>query len=197
MAETTGRAIVAAVKVMFHRGEGGQYSVRIHRPDGVVVSLPGAGGRWPVPHDLAHIATERALGMAAGVFGSAAAGAMFGGMVVVSGRLRHDPKQRSREILRTDTRARTITVAETMTSLVYEAVQHGRTDGLIGRARRVWGTVREDPFPFTLPQFRVAMDDLRKLSDRWARTPAGGVLEVEWPDELITRHRARSRSKHR
>ncbi|GAA4981651.1 hypothetical protein [Actinopolymorpha pittospori] len=62
------------MKVEFHRGEGAEYSVRIHRPDGVVVTLPGAGGRWPIPHDLAHLATERALGMTGGVFGGAAAG---------------------------------------------------------------------------------------------------------------------------
>lgn len=189
--------MVSFVKVLFHRGAGAQYSVHIHRPDGVVVSLPGAGGRWPVPHDLAHFATERALGMAGGVFGSAASGAMFGQMAVVSGRLRHDPKRRSREILRTNTRTRTITVAETMTSLVHDAVQHGRADGLISRARGVWGTVREDPCPFTAGQFLAALKDLRELSHRWARTPAGGVLEVEWPDELITRHRAGSRSKGR
>lgn len=188
---------MVTVKVTFHRGAGGQYSVHIHRPDGVVVSIPGAGGRWPIPHDLAHIATERALRMAGGVFGSAASGAMFDAMVVVSGRQRHDPKLRTREILRTNTKARTITVAETMTSLVHEAVQHGRADGLIGRARGVWGTVREDPFPFTPAQFRDAMDGLRELSDRWARTPAGAVLELEWPDDLVTRHRARSRSKGR
>jgi hypothetical protein len=180
------------MKVRFHRGEDGQYSVHIHRPDGVVVSLPGAGGRWPVPHDLAHVATERALGIAGGVFGSAASGAMFEDMAVVSGRLRHDPKRRSQEVLRANTKARMITVAETMTSLVHGAVQHGRTGELLKRARGVWGTVREDSFPFTSAQFQAAVQDLRELSERWARTPAGGVLDVEWPDELITRNRARS-----
>jgi hypothetical protein len=70
-------AKVKLMRVEFRRGEGWEYSVQIHRPDGVVVSLPGAGGRWPVPHDLAHFATERALRMPGGVFGSAASGAMF------------------------------------------------------------------------------------------------------------------------
>jgi hypothetical protein len=60
---------------------------------------------------------------------------MFDEMVVVSGRLRHDPNLRSQEVLRMNTKARTITVAETMTSLVHDAVQHGRTDGLVRRAR--------------------------------------------------------------
>jgi hypothetical protein len=183
---------VASVKVRFHRGEAGQYSVHIHRPDGVVVSLPGAGGRWPVPHDLAHIATERALEIAGGVFGSAASGAMFNDMAVVSGRLRHDPKRRSQEVLRTNTKDRMITVAETMTSLVHDAVQHGRSGELLRRARGVWGTVREDSFPFTPAQFQTAVQDLRDLSERWARTPAGGVLDVEWPDDLVSRQRARS-----
>ena len=185
------------MNVRFHRGEGGQYSVHIHRPDGVVVSLPGANGRWPVPHDLAHVATERALGIAGGVFGSAAAGAMFEDMAVVSGRLRHDPKRRSQEVLRANTKARMITVAETMTSLVHGAVQRGRTGELLKKARAMWGTVREDSFPFTPAQFQAAVQDLRELSERWARTPAGGVLDVEWPDELVTGNPARSRSKQR
>ena len=188
--------MVSVVKVEFHRGVDGQYAVHIHRPDGVVVLLPGAGGRWPVPHDLAHVATERALGMAGGVFGSAASGAMSDHMVVVSGRLRHDPKRRSQDVLRANTKARTITVAEVMSSLVHGAVQHGRTGGMLGRARAVWGTVREDPFPFTPAQFQAAVVDLRELSERWARTAAGGVLDVEWPDELVTRHPVRSGSNH-
>ena len=184
------------MKVEFHRGADTEYSVHVHRPDGVVVSLPGAGGRWPVPHDLAHFATERALAMVGGVFGSAAAGAMFDHMTVVSGRLRHDPKRRSQEILRTNTRARTLTVAETMTSLVHDTVQH-RAGGLVSRARDVWGIVREDAFPFTPGQFQTAVDDLRDLSRTWAATPVGAALEAEWPDALVTRPVAGSRPRHR
>jgi hypothetical protein len=185
------------VRVAFHRGEGTGYSVHVHRPDRVVVSLPGAGGRWSVPHDLAHFATERALGLADGVFGSIAAGAMFEQMTVVAGRLRHDPRERSQVVLRTNTRSRSITVAETMTSVVHDAVQHSQTNGMLTRARRVWGTVREDPFPFTDKQFRTAMEDLQKLRDRWARTRVGSSLISEWPDRLVTELPTRSRSGRR
>ncbi len=184
------------MKVAFHRGASGKYTVHIHRPDGVVVALSGAGDRWPVPHDLAHVATERALRMSGGVFGSAASGALFDGMTVVSGRLRHDPKQRSREVLRTNTKTRTITVAEVMTSLVHDVVQHnGRADRLFERAKTSWGTVREDPFPYAPEQFRAAVEDLRALSEEWTRTPPGGILDVDWPDDLVTRYPVRARSK--
>jgi hypothetical protein len=175
------------MRMVFLRGDGPTYTVHIHRPDGVVVAMPGVGARWRVPHDLAHVATERALGMAGGVFGSAASGAMFDGMSVVSGRLRHDPKQRSRDILRTNTKARTITVAEVMASLVHGVVEHGSpADRLYERARTSWGTVREDPFPFTPAQLQAAVDDLRRWSDRWADTAAGETLEVDWPDDLVS-----------
>lgn len=175
------------MKVAFRRGETTQYAVHMHRPDGVVVSLPGAGGRWPIPHDLAHFATERALGMAGGIFRSMASGAMFPGMSVVSGRLRHDPKRRSKDVLRVNEKARTIAVAEVMASLVHECVQHGahRAD-LLDRARAAWGIVREDPFPYTAEQLRAAVEDLRTLSERWARTRVGQALEVDWPDGLVT-----------
>ncbi|GAA2757591.1 hypothetical protein [Actinopolymorpha rutila] len=191
------------MRVEFRRGESWEYSVHVHRPDGVVVSLPGAGGRWPVPHDLAHFATERALGMPDGVFGSAASGAMFDAMTVVAGRLRHDPKRRSQEILRANTRSRSITAAETLTSVVHEAVQQDGAgtstkallSGLDRRAREVWATVREDPFPFAPEQFALAVEDLRGLVERWTRTPAGGVVVADWPDALVTRPgRARPRS---
>jgi hypothetical protein len=124
-------------------------------------------------------------------------------MTVVSGRLRHDPKSRSREILRKNTRSRSINVAETMTSLVHEVVDHerangstpGQLDGLVRRARGVWGTVRENPFPYTRNHFADALNDLRRLGDLWTRTPAGDVLSQEWPAGLLTRPaHARSRN---
>jgi hypothetical protein len=174
------------MKVEFRRDGDTQYSVHVHRRDGVVVSLPGAGGRWQVPHDLAHFATERALDMAGGVFGSIAAGAMFDRMTVVSGRQRRDPGQRSQEVLRANTRSRSITVAETMTSIVHEAVQHDRTSALMKRAQGTWGTVREDEFPYTLQQFQTAIRDLRELTHEWNATPGRACLAVEWPDRLTT-----------
>ena len=79
------------MKVRFHRGARlAQYSVHIHRPDGVVVSLPGAeaGGRsrtiWRT------LLPSGRWGLPAGL-GSAASGAMFDDMAVVSGRLWDDP----------------------------------------------------------------------------------------------------------
>ncbi|MEQ4206254.1 hypothetical protein [Actinopolymorpha sp. B9G3] len=185
------------MKVEFHRDGDTQYSVHVHRRDGVVVSLPGAGGRWQVPHDLAHFATERALDMAGGVFGSMAAGAMFERMTVVSGRQRRDPKQRSQQVLRTNTRSRSITVAETMTSLVHDAVHHGRSNDLIKRAHGLWGTVREDAFPYTVQHFQTAIRDLRALSEEWATTSAGSCLAVEWPDRLTTQLPAKPRPERR
>lgn len=192
------RVIVQDMRVRFIRGERGRYTTHIHRPDGVVVSLPGFDSRWRVPHDLAHLATERALGMAGGVFGSAASGAMFDGMGVVSGRLRRDPKQRSRDILRANTKARTITVAEVMAGVVHDVVERGGAlDHLDERAKAGWGTVREDPFPFTPGQLEAAVRDLRTLGDQWAKTAAGKVLEVEWPDDLVSAPQVHGRSKDR
>ena len=81
-----------------------------------------------------------------------------------------------------------------MTSLVYDVVLHdGRVEDLVDQARYAWGVVREDPFPFTSAQFRTAIEDLRTLRDQWAATPAGEVLDVEWPRGLVTATRARSR----
>ena len=61
--------------------------------------MPSYSRKYRVPHDLAHLVTERELLLATGVFGSLAAGAMFSNARVVSGRPRHDAAARSKRIL--------------------------------------------------------------------------------------------------
>ena len=160
--------------VEFERCEPRGYRSFVHRDDGVVVLLPGYDRKWRVPHDLAHFAVERELRMTSGVFGSIAAGVLFPNMQVVSGRPRHDAKQRSERVMREN--GPTLRDAELLAGLVHDAVERRDRRELMSRARGTWGMVHEEPFPYSLAALTAAADALEELAGQWT----GPTLEVEW-----------------
>lgn len=165
--------------MVFTKGAAGAYWCHVHRPDGAVVFVPSFDRTHRIPHDLAHVATERALWMTDGVFGSIMAGALFGDMRVVSGPRRHDERQRSDRIVRANSASRALTVAEALAGLVHKAVETGDHD-LLGKARKQWGAVRQDPFPYPAAALASARTLLEELANRWAALPVDGELEVSW-----------------
>jgi hypothetical protein len=108
--------------VVFTRAAGGSTLVTLHRRDGVVVELPGYDRKYRVPHDLAHLVTERELELADGVFGSVAGGGMFSNMRVVSGKPRHDAGARSKRLL--DANKRGLSMAEVLAGAMHDAAEH-------------------------------------------------------------------------
>jgi len=171
------------MRIVFARAARGESVATIHRNDGVVVELPSFSRKHRVPHDLAHAVAEREFGLADGVFGSIAAGAMFDNMRVVAGRPRHDAAARSGRILATNRRA--LTLAELMAGVLHRAVEGNAGIRATDDARRNWGSLRQDPFPWTDEQVITAGDALRDLAGRWATLGAGDGLEFRWPDRLI------------
>jgi hypothetical protein len=169
------------MRVLFERCEPRGYRSFVHRDDGVVLLLPGFDRKWRVPHDLAHFAAERELRLTGGVFGSIAVGVVFDNMRVVSGRPRHDAKQRSERLLRENGRA--IGVAEVLAGVVHEAVEHRDRSELFQRARGAWGVRHEEPFPYPDAALTAAADTLEELAARWT----GPTLEVEWPSGGLSR----------
>jgi hypothetical protein len=167
-------------KVVFTKGANGSYWCHVHRPDGAVVLVPSFDRRHRVPHDLAHVATERELAMNDGVFGSIMAGALMGDMRVVSGPRRHDERQRSARIIRAHTASRALTTAELLASVLHDAVETGRRGDLHGWARRYWGVVRQEPFPYPPAALAAARTLLEELTAQWEALPVDGELEVPW-----------------
>lgn len=154
----------------------------IHRLDGVVVWLPSYSKKFRVPHDLAHVVTERELGMAHGVFGSIASGAMFGNMRVVGGRLRHDARAISDRVLRAN--AEYLRNSEVLSGVLHRAVEYRRVVPW-SLARDAWGSVNQDPFPWTREDITRATDTLRALSAEWTALGPDDALEVTWPRRLV------------
>ncbi|WP_020668233.1 hypothetical protein [Amycolatopsis nigrescens] len=169
------------VKVVFTKGAGGRYWSHVHRRDGVVLLLPGYDRKFRIPHDLAHFATERQLGLSDGVFGSLFAGAVFENMSVVAGRVRHDARQRSERILREHAKSGGIGTAEVLAGVVHHAVEGDVRARLFDDARVEWGIIRQEPFPYTAAQFRDAADTLAALATRWDALPVDATLDLTWP----------------
>ncbi len=162
------------MRVEFERDETRWYRSVLHRDDGVVLLLHGYDRKWRVPHDLAHFAVERALRLDDGVFGSIAAGAMFGNMDVLSGRLRHDAKRRSEQVLRANQKS--LGLAEVLAGAVHDAVEHRDRRELVARAHGAWGVFSTEPFPYPPEALTTAADALEELADQWT----GRTLTVEW-----------------
>jgi hypothetical protein len=169
-------ATLVAMRVLMQHDGQRRYWSTIHRDDNVVLFLPGYDRKWRVPHDLAHIATEKQLRLTDGVFGSIAAGAMFENMRVLSGRLRHDPRQRSRQVLRANGPG--IGVAELLAAAVHAAVEQRAP--VVAAARRAWGSLCEGPFPYPDTELRHAVEALEDLGRRWSRLTAGEQLTIDW-----------------
>jgi hypothetical protein len=176
---------LARVRIRFARAERGESVVTVHRADGVVLELPSYTRKHRVPHDLAHAVAEREFGLACGVFGVIAAGAVFDNMRVVSGRIRHDAAARSRRIL--TAHSRTLSLAEVVAGALHHLVEHPGADADLGAVpivRRAWGSISEDPFPYSSQQVVAAVGVLRAEADRWAALADDGVLDLRWPDAL-------------
>jgi hypothetical protein len=171
------------VRIVFAHAPRGGSVATIFRNDGVVVELPSFSRKHRVPHDLAHAVAEREFGLADGVFGSIAAGAMFDNMRVLTGRPRHDAVARSRRVLAANRWA--LTVAELMAGVLHRAVEEDAEVGVTETARHDWGIVSQETFPWTDDQVIAAVGVLRDLAEQWAALACGEGLEFHWPDRLI------------
>lgn len=165
--------------IEFARAKAGSTIATIRRRDGVLLELPGYDRKHRVPHDLAHVVTERELGMSGGVFGSIASGAMFSNMRVVDGKQRHDAGERSKRLLKANREA--LVLAEIMAGVVHDAVEHEGGRSVCAEARRAWASVSVDPFPWTDQQLTDAVRRLAELAANYQRDDA---VQVTWPDNL-------------
>ncbi|MEV6303646.1 hypothetical protein AB0M02_29840 [Actinoplanes sp. NPDC051861] len=166
--------------VVFAHSNTGSTVATVHRSDGVVLQLPGFDRKYRVPHDLAHFATERSLGMAGGVFGSIAGGGVFSNMRVLSGKQRHDAAARSKRLL--DANKRTLTMAEVLAGVVHRVVEDDEAAKAPVLCRNAWGVIDPGEFPWADEQIAQAIRDLVEMSVDWEAT---GTVRVTWPESLV------------
>ncbi|ONH61714.1 hypothetical protein CcI49_05890 [Frankia sp. CcI49] len=157
-------------------GDGGSVAV-IERLDGVSLRMHSYDRTFSVPHDLAHFVAEQEFRLSRGVWGSIAAGAMFGSMTVVDGRLRHDSRQRSRELMRANQHE--IRLAEIVAGAVHDAVERDAPPSAADIAS-AWQIYRTDTpsFPPDVPVRAVAR--LNVLRAVWQALGPDESIDLTW-----------------
>ena len=179
------------MEVTFIRTGTTRYASRARRVDGVTVHVPGYENPVFLPHDLAHFLVEREYMPDGGFWVCVAAGAMFSGMYVLSGRQRPHARERSRAVLRA---ARwTGTNAECLVGVLHR-IAHERLDetwhvaeALLRREWRCREAARRD---LTAADVHKVCTELRSAADPWAALPVAGELTFLWHSSSLSRGRA-------
>ncbi|MFD7158819.1 hypothetical protein ACFV9C_29760 [Kribbella sp. NPDC059898] len=162
----------------FQHDPRGESLTLIRRADGAVFTLTSYSRKWRVPHDLSHAVTERELGIADGIFGVIAAGAVFSTMTQIEGKPRYDAKIRSDRILKA---AKGVGVSEAIAAVIHEAVEK-RLPTPYAQVRESWGVISQDPCPYRDEHIERATTTLRELGEQWSTSP--DPLEFPWPPKL-------------
>ncbi|RZT20084.1 hypothetical protein EV649_3226 [Kribbella sp. VKM Ac-2569] len=162
----------------FQHDPRGESLTLIRRADGAVFTLSSYTHKWRVPHDLSHAVTERELGIADGIFGVIAAGAVFATMTQIEGKKRHDAKVRSARILKA---AKGVGISEAIAAVIHEAVEK-RQATPYAAVRESWGVISQDPCPYLDEDIERATTVLRELGEQWGASSE--PLEFPWPARL-------------
>lgn len=170
------------MRISFRRQAKGECISTVYRIDGTVWELPSFSRKWRVPHDIAHAVTERELGLAGGVFGLIASGAVFPNMRVIAGKPRHDAKARSERVMKAY--GGSITTAEVMAGVLHHTVELRLPGTPMAKAIEDWGIVEQRPFPWSEADLTRATDVLRAIASQWESVPVDGELDFLWPDSL-------------
>ncbi len=179
------------------KGPTRRYRSVLRRADGVEIELDGGaynaigGPAGEVPHDIAHLIVEDELGLDLGVWGVLAAGGLFRGATVRSGRRPPRAARRAREVRVGATEQ--LNQAEMLTRAVCD---QSKTFGPDLRALRA--ATGERWWPPTVEEEAVerAIGRLRDAGARWAALDAGGSLRFVWRRPPAA-SRARPRRKGR
>jgi hypothetical protein len=152
----------------------------VERDDGVVYRLYDGRAGTALPHDARHLIVERELGVADGIWGGIAAGAVFSSMWHVRGRRPPHAAERSAALMRKyrDRLLRAELLAdlvETIAALDDPAPDEIRR--LAGRKLSVLpASATGDP-----ASLASAARALQVEAARWARLRPGEELRYDWP----------------
>jgi hypothetical protein len=162
----------------------GRYETVITRSDGVTYHVKGVGHMFAIPHDLAHLAIEQALGIRRGFWGSVADGAVFGSLTHMSGRRKPRAAEHSKQVLKANKDE--LTETEILIGLFNQALEEGlgaESPVLRERLRRyIWTPPGRQPRHFTDAEIVAACTGWKRMLELWQQLPIGGTLEFVWPE---------------
>ena len=170
----------------FIRQSESRYVTHVLRGDGVALEVPGHDRPSPIPHDLAHYVVERELGLKGGFWGRVAAGAIFPGMKVLSGRQPPHASSRSDAVRRKA--GQQGTEAEVLVG-VFIKLTHQELDpshpAAQARLRGYWRPSKPTREPPTVEEARRICAELRTLQEEWECLAVSESLTVSWPENLV------------
>lgn len=160
------------MQVIFRKVDERRYFIGLRRngthdvgPDVPPRIGPGGG---PVPHDLVHFAIEEVLDLRLGIFGQLAAGGDCDGFFF--------PAPEDRKKLADARRNRRVSAAGRA-----DAVRSELVAALVGHD----GTVQEKPDLLDADEHARISARITELTARWAATPPGEELVLEWPSRKV------------
>jgi hypothetical protein len=173
----------SSVPIDFHKRSRGRYHSVLHRFDGVSVRLEGGsynrirGEVGRVPHDIAHLIVEDALGLGGGLWGTLAAGGIVQNAILAEGRKPPHAERRARAI--TDRAGESLRQAEILVRATADAsLDGGKRDMHAFHAHvgaRWWSP------SITPGALERAWVDLREAAKCWDALEDGSVLRLTWP----------------
>lgn len=158
----------------------GLHAVRVERDDGVVLTSTRSRNRAGyIPHDMGHLVADRAFGLHDGFWGSVAEGALFESLDVVEGKLRHDARAKSAEIMKRNERG--LLLSEVISGPPYDAVEQGwDLESTCKAVARAWGYVHAGQPPFDRAVVAGAVEAFRQARAGWDATTVGKAVVFEW-----------------
>lgn len=187
------------MEITFTRSGEHTYTTVAVRDDGVVLEVPSYDRTHLLPHDLAHYVVERELGLQRGFWGCVAAGALFPGIKVISGRRPAHGAARSQAVIREA--GQQGTVAEVLVGVLLTIAQEG-LDNNWPAARavlsRAWRPGKPSRGSLEADEVQRVCAALREAQQRWQALPVGESTTVSWPQRRSPRdQRDQSKSKVR
>ena len=169
------------MKITFTRSGERTYTTFIERDDGVIIQVPSHDRSSSLPHDMAHYVVERELRLARGFWGRVASGAMFGGMRVVTGRLRPHAAARSKSMIKEEEQQ--LIEAEVLVGLLLD-ITHQRLEDdwavVSTHLNSAWKPRKPSRESLSHKEVLQVCAELREAEQRWEALPVGESITVLW-----------------
>jgi hypothetical protein len=169
------------MKVIFTKINSHKSASVATRDDGVSVAIPGYGSSKPVPHDMIHFVTEDELKIDYGFWGCVAAGAIYSGMEVIEGKLRHDSERKSQELIKKV--GQKISEAECFAGTIWRILCEGISNDwyrIQQLQESAWQSTKPSRPKMTHEEVKRICARVLTLEETWKGLRNGEILTLIW-----------------
>lgn len=170
------------MNITFTRTSERSYVASVVR-DALTIQVSAFDRPTALPHDIAHYIVERELELKHGFWGCVAAGAIFPGMQVLSGRPAVRAAERSKAVIREMETTQWGTEAEVLVSVLEKIMRAGLEDNYpAARAllNEVWKPSKPSRELPTAEEIKRICLALRQIEQQWQALAIGQSITVSW-----------------